>query len=413
MFLRTDNGDCLPKALIKEAVSLAGMSNKFDSPEKLNTAPSSTTSHPPSSFAASSLTNILSSALKLYSSAPPPQPISATQNAVMNSNREELDEPSELIQLSQTDREAEDQDLKAPSLMDFSKTLNTATRSAQSITQDMDMLQMNIESLANNLGIDPDQFDEDLEMENSFQDNYGNVINSANSTDKSKLYVVTDNDTELDKKNFAIYDHNKNQQHMGNVMNTHQYNMSLHNPPRPPMPQRENSTYMLSQQQRATPPYSMQRFNANDNQQSNNNGIQPPAPQPLQHPQRNNIQRNHGVNSSNETYSQLLTSMSYPDSSFGPNYPSSSGVDMSAPRSSDNSSTGFHGQHPNFDNSSSSNSARLHYYNNQSGNGNTGDNILSPGANTVEFNTMVNDYADIMRPPYYTSTNNGSNYKDS
>lgn len=392
------------------------MSNKFDSPEKLNTAPSSTASNPPSSFAASSLTNILSSALKLYSSAPPPQPMSSTQNTVMNSNRDELDEPSDLIQLSQTEREAEDQNLKAPSLMDFSKTLNTATRSAQSITQDMDMLQMNIESLANNLGIDPDQFDEDLEMEHSFQDNYGNVMNPTKSGDKSKLYVVTDNDTDLDKKNFAIYDHNKNQQHMGNMMNIHQYNMCLHNSPRPPMPQRENSTYMLSQQQRPTPSYSMQRFNANDNQQNNNNnGIQPPAPQPLQPPQRNNIQRNnHGVNSSNETYSQLLTSMNYSDSSFGPNYPSSSGVDMSAPRSSDNSSTSFHCQHPSFDSSSGSDSARLHYYNNQSGNGNTGDNnVLSPGTNTVEFNAMVSDYADIMRPPYFISKNNGSNYKDS
>lgn len=390
------------------------MSNKFDSSEKLNTAPS-TTSHPPSSFAASSLTNILSSALKLYSSGPPPQPISTTQNAVMNSNCDELDEPSDPIQLSHTDRETEDQEMKAPSLMDFSKTLNTATRSAQSITQDMDMLQMNIESLANNLGIDPDQFDEDLEMEHSFQDNYGNVMNSANTTDKSKLCVVTDNDTDLDKKNFAIYDHNKNQQHMGNMMNTHQYNMNLHNPPRPSIPQRENSSYMMSQQQRATPPYSMQRFNPNDSQQNNNNGLQPPAPQPLQPPQRNNIQRNnHGANSSSETYSQLLSSMNYPDSSFGPNYPSSSAVDMSSTsRSSDNNSTSFHGQHSNFDSSSGSNSTRLHYYDTQSSNGNTGDNVLSPGTNNVEFNTMVNDYADIMRPPYFTSANNGSNYKDS
>ncbi|PHZ15097.1 uncharacterized protein RHIMIDRAFT_271316 [Rhizopus microsporus ATCC 52813] len=57
------------------------------------------------------------------------------------------------------------EELKPPSLADFSQTLNTATRSAQSITQDISMLQMNIESLANNLGIDPNQFDEDMETD--------------------------------------------------------------------------------------------------------------------------------------------------------------------------------------------------------------------------------------------------------
>lgn len=79
-----------------------------------------------------------------------------------------------------------------PTLIDFSKTLNTATKSAQNITQDIDMLQMNIESLATNLGIDPNQYDVEMDTEN-FQENYNNLMNFCNSTnDKLNLYTIPD-----------------------------------------------------------------------------------------------------------------------------------------------------------------------------------------------------------------------------
>ncbi|KAI9257616.1 HSF-type DNA-binding-domain-containing protein [Sporodiniella umbellata] len=46
----------------------------------------------------------------------------------------------------------------------FAHTLDTATRSAQSITQEIDQLQVNIETLANNIGVDPSQCDIDLDL---------------------------------------------------------------------------------------------------------------------------------------------------------------------------------------------------------------------------------------------------------
>ncbi|ORE20933.1 hypothetical protein BCV71DRAFT_241933 [Rhizopus microsporus] len=134
--------DVLLKGLIEEAASLAGITIDQD---KVNDIKLSSTSLGPAT-----LTNILSSVLKLYSinqSDQPPQQIKPD------------------IDFTPTVAPSSIEELKPPSLADFSQTLNTATRSAQSITQDISMLQMNIESLANNLGIDPNQFDEDMETD--------------------------------------------------------------------------------------------------------------------------------------------------------------------------------------------------------------------------------------------------------
>ncbi|KAI8880226.1 hypothetical protein K501DRAFT_335554 [Backusella circina FSU 941] len=80
---------------------------------------------------------------------------------------------------------------KAEPVVDFSRTLNSASKSAQTISEDIDMLQVNIESLANNLGIDPAQFNGNLDaFTGNFQDSYNSMISSANSDDKAKLFAL-------------------------------------------------------------------------------------------------------------------------------------------------------------------------------------------------------------------------------
>ncbi|KAG1084582.1 hypothetical protein G6F42_021727 [Rhizopus arrhizus] len=165
--ISANNADLFPKGLIEEAASLAGMTTKLDDATK-SAAPL------PNLLASSALSNILSSVLRLYSNNS--QPNSELPQSMASNHRSRqphqqqassstAKESSSMSSSSdsfypQSPRENKEDDAP-PSLVDFSKTLNTATRSAQNITQDIDMLQVNIESLANNLGIDPSQFDDD------------------------------------------------------------------------------------------------------------------------------------------------------------------------------------------------------------------------------------------------------------
>ncbi|RCI03602.1 stress-responsive transcription factor hsf1 [Rhizopus stolonifer] len=53
---------------------------------------------------------------------------------------------------------------ETPTITNFTHTIDTVTHSALSINQEIDRLQVNIESLANNLGIDPSQYDIKMEQ---------------------------------------------------------------------------------------------------------------------------------------------------------------------------------------------------------------------------------------------------------
>ncbi|KAI8981094.1 hypothetical protein BDB01DRAFT_851501 [Pilobolus umbonatus] len=247
-----ENTDGLPKALIEEAASLAGISTKQEDIKKANTSCSP--------FSSNALSNILSSILRLYSTNPPPD---LQQNTYpMNHNKPPPHPTNHTMNANNMDRRMEDNPPKNktkanhklnthchmnsgttidnmsrttngtnpavdsvndsfrtdyfsptqnhefpntviknndPTLIDFSRTLNTATKSAQNITQDIDMLQINIESLARNLGIDPNQLDEDMESEN-FQENYNHLMNSCDSANKSNMFNEAPNAPCFDPK---------------------------------------------------------------------------------------------------------------------------------------------------------------------------------------------------------------------
>ncbi|KAI9029855.1 hypothetical protein CLU79DRAFT_732890 [Phycomyces nitens] len=74
----------------------------------------------------------------------------------------------------------------------FSETLNTATRSAQAISQDIDDLQLNIEALAADIGIDASHFQDlgtQMDMD-QFTDDYSEMITSASRRDRIDLYEL-------------------------------------------------------------------------------------------------------------------------------------------------------------------------------------------------------------------------------
>lgn len=354
------------------------MSTKLDESTS-NRLKSELLSSSSSSTPASSLTNILSSVMRLYSNnAPPPTPPEISpHNMYKNDRHTSISSSTDSLQYPQSPQEASNEDNK-PSLIDFSKTLNTATKSAQTITQDIDMLQVNIESLASDLGIDPSQFNEDLETDRCFQDNYSNMINSANSVDRAKLYAIADSNADLDKKNYSIYDHKK-EQHV--ISSTNGFSFNLQNPP---------LDHFQRNLQRSSS-FPMQGYSSNDSNNTRQNT-------------NKSMQQQNDFNTSNESYNQLI-SMNYPDS-FGTNYPNEN-------TNSTTPATDYH-QQQTYDNNRN-NQSRLNnnsYYNNSNTSTNP-DNILPSGTTSSEYNNMVNGYADMMRPSYFnTATNGNDNYND-
>ncbi|CAO0799248.1 unnamed protein product [Mucor circinelloides] len=68
-----------------------------------------------------------------------------------------------------------------------------AARSAQAITNDIDQLQENVESLAAQLGIDPTQLSNDYWTDfGGFSESYNGMINSASRVDKRRLFDLAD-----------------------------------------------------------------------------------------------------------------------------------------------------------------------------------------------------------------------------
>ncbi|KAI8373022.1 uncharacterized protein BYT42DRAFT_519212 [Radiomyces spectabilis] len=79
----------------------------------------------------------------------------------------------------------------AGDILNFSQTLDSATRSAQAITQDIDDLQINIESLAANLGINASELSDDLDIQlDQFTDDYQDLITSASRRDRIDLFEL-------------------------------------------------------------------------------------------------------------------------------------------------------------------------------------------------------------------------------
>ncbi|CAO3585184.1 unnamed protein product [Absidia cylindrospora] len=93
-------------------------------------------------------------------------------------------------------------------IVGLAESLHTATRSAEAISQDIDDLQISIESLAATMGLDAsgaEGFDGYLD---EFTDNYSNMISSATKNDKMQLFELAGDSNTQDKYN----DHNHTQQ---------------------------------------------------------------------------------------------------------------------------------------------------------------------------------------------------------
>ncbi|CEP17785.1 hypothetical protein [Parasitella parasitica] len=307
-----NNPDLFPKGLIEEAASLAGMTTKLESSKKSN-APVS------NSLASSALSNILTSVLRLYSdNAPSKSELSRPTNN-HNSRQPSTSASKETSSLSslsgslyaRSPREIKEDESPPPSLVDFSNTLNTATRSAQNITQDIDMLQVNIESLANDLGIDPNQFDDDAVSERCFQDSNVRLMNGNDGIGTAagpfKLYNDIDSDRSLNSFSYnlqpppsssAQYQQQRSQQQQPEQLGrshiqpyTQSSASSTRNSFMPQIPPQQ-------QQQQQQPPYPVHYTNNSDSKLNMNP-------------------------SSDGSYRQFMSSMNYSDS-FGPNYPSES-----------------------------------------------------------------------------------------
>lgn len=75
----------------------------------------------------------------------------------------------------------------------FTQTLSTASRSAEAISQDIDELQVDIEALAANLGIDPAELSDigSNEAVTDFTDDFSSMIAAATRQDKIQLYELS------------------------------------------------------------------------------------------------------------------------------------------------------------------------------------------------------------------------------
>lgn len=377
---------------------------------KLDNAKNPTTPLP-NTLASSALSNILSSVLRLYSNNSPPNSelprsmINNDRNNRQQQQQQQQQRPStssskENSSISSSSeslyphspRETKEDEIPT-SLVDFSKTLNTATRSAQNITQDIDMLQVNIESLANNLGIDPSQFDDDAASERCFRDNNTNLMNndSIGTSNVLKLY----NDLDKDKN-----------------MNRFSYN--LQQPPSSMQYQHQRHQQAQQQQQQAEQlhrplPSQFQSYSQSSNNTRNNSmsHMQQQQPYPMHYSNNGDSKLNVNQQTSDIGYRQFISAMNYSDS-FGPNYPSESETSNYTP-------TTPVGPPPH----------NLQQNRNYFTCGNDELMVAAAAAgvtttnteNTDNYNTMMNhipytQQGDMNRPPYYNGMPTGENYND-
>ncbi|KAI8880656.1 hypothetical protein K501DRAFT_335237 [Backusella circina FSU 941] len=192
--LSMNNPDILPKGLIDEAASLAGMSTA----SKLGSLDNNSNNK-------TALSSVLSSVLRLYSTQPPTSPMS---DARPITGQQHTTHSRNSFFQSSTPRSPTEENLENESLLNsFSRTLNTATRSARTISEGIDVLQMNIESLAQNLGLDPSQFNDDLDgLRSRFQEHYSDMIDAANQDDRSELFdLVADGNSRVNNSSMFMH----------------------------------------------------------------------------------------------------------------------------------------------------------------------------------------------------------------
>lgn len=385
-----NNVDSLPKGLIEEAASLAGMTcNKLD-----ETTSSKSSNNAPVAATTSSLSNILSSVLKLCNPSssssgqqpqPQPEPLqhhhshhsshhnhhhqaSVTEPMLRYGSNHNTKNDLLLQQQQQQQLNNKDDGMK-PNIVDFSKTLNTATKSAQSITQDIDMLQINIESLANNLGIDPSQFDDDLGSDRYFIDN-GNSGNNNYSTAGTPTTATA------------------------NISNNN-------NPMSPTSAATTTSTYAAIADTDNSDDLLTGKRNYHQCQQQQQYGFNLQNPSPGHYSSTNNTNSSFQQQNQKPDGGQYRQLLSYSDS-FGPNYPTSS--DISNDDYSNTSNNNTASQQPQQQSRYQAQTGSPYYPTN----GTADQSLLNTtGTTAAEYNAMVNDYTGMMRPsPYF---NNGPN----
>ncbi|OBZ65005.1 hypothetical protein A0J61_11949 [Choanephora cucurbitarum] len=271
----------------------------------------------------------------------------------------------------------EKQEEKPPSVMEFSRTLNTATRSAQNITQDIDMLQANIESLANDLGIDPSRFDE--ETDQHLQNGYNPMF----TTEDTKLLTA-----DLSTGSSEFYEPYKRKE--SNVV---PYPFDMQSRSYPPMQDAtiplQTRPYLQTPAQLMNVPPTMQR---------------PSAPQRVQPPQRmytmpclTEEKPLQPESTENGSYRQFLNSMNYSDAYY-----------------SINQESDFQQQRNNFDHSTS-HLNRRHPPRMNTFYGSTSDEDMVMSNQEGFHPTLVNPYSNSMRPRYFnnmTTNENEDNFHD-
>lgn len=180
---------CLPTALIEEAASLVGMKDAIGSLQQGTSSDPSGRCYMDQN---ARLHGALSSALMLSYSMFPGMS-SAGMTSTPSSPSSKLN-PSTFQQQGSPQQETMKSAESTANIEAFTETLNTATKSAESISQDIDDLQMDIEALASHIGIDPQNLEDPvfdgMQQLGDFVDDYGAMISSASRSDKIRLYEL-------------------------------------------------------------------------------------------------------------------------------------------------------------------------------------------------------------------------------
>jgi hypothetical protein len=308
-----------------------------------------------------------------------PSTSSSKENSSISSSSESL--------YPQSPREIKE-DETPTSLVDFSKTLNTATRSAQNITQDIDMLQVNIESLANNLGINPNQFDDDVASERCFRDNNANLMNnneSIGTSDALKLYNDLDKDQNMNQFSYNL------QQPLSSVQYRHQQAQQQEEQLHRPLPSQFQA-------------YSQSSNNARNNPMSH---MQQQQSYPMHYSNNGDPKLNVNQQTPDNGYRQFLSAMNYSDS-FGPNYPSESETSNYTPTTPVGPSS--HNLQQNRSYFTCGND-ELMVAAAAAGVSNTNTENVDNYNNIMNHNPYTQQ-EDMNRPPYYNGMSTGENYND-
>ncbi|KAI8145514.1 hypothetical protein BJV82DRAFT_39936 [Fennellomyces sp. T-0311] len=174
----------MPRQLIKEAASLAGMEIPDDTPtQDMSAGPSMSSGGEASSSSNSSVD----------SPTPDPSLASATAQQAGAAN---YAHPMQYAMPAMNEYPSSASLTDIGSITSCSQTIDSATRSVQAIAQDIDDLQMNVEALAGDLGINPSQLAGDFVsngFHDQFADEYSRLIASATHQDRKMLFELANN----------------------------------------------------------------------------------------------------------------------------------------------------------------------------------------------------------------------------